>query len=280
VQGKPRAVKQKMQEKFSLWQVLVLAVVQGITEFLPVSSDGHLAIVEPLIWTSSGRPPPSMDLTIILHLGTLGSILVFYRDRILRLLGEDRRVIWLLMIGTAPAVALVLTAKLFLDEVFEPILKSTFLAGLMLPVTGAALIWSERRPAGNRDYRELSWLDSLIIGIAQAAAILPGLSRSGSTIVAGLALKMSRTAAATFSFLLAIPALAGAGAYEGLKMLRHPAPLSASPVNLAIGAVVSFAVGVVAIHLLQRFLLRGRLHWFGWYCIALGAIVAVMNWPR
>jgi len=109
---------------------------------------------------------------------------------------------------------------------------------------------------------------------------LPGLSRSGSTIAAGLALKTSRTAAATFSFLLAIPALAGAGAYEGLKMLHHPAPLSASPANLAIGAVVSFAVGVVAIHLLQRVLLRGRLHWFGWYCVGLGAIVTFMNWPR
>src|SRR3954452_6476938 len=231
-------------QQFSLWQVLVLALVQGITEFLPVSSDGHLAIVEPLLWNSASPRPESMDLTIILHLGTLGSILIYYRDRILRLLGDDRRVIWLIAIGTIPAVLLVLTAKLLLDEVFEPILKSTFLAGLMLPVTGAALIWSERRPPGNRDYRELSWLDSLIIGIAQAAAILPGLSRSGSTIASGLALGMSRTAAATFSFLLAIPALAGAGAYEGLKMVRHPAPLSASPANLAIGAVVSFAAGL------------------------------------
>src|SRR5690242_21942601 len=97
-----------MEEKFLLWQVLVLAVVQGITEFLPVSSDGHLAIVEPLLWGSASPRPNLMDLTIILHLGTLGSILVYYRERIARLLGEDRRVIWLLVVGTIPAVALVL----------------------------------------------------------------------------------------------------------------------------------------------------------------------------
>src|SRR5436305_9649835 len=107
-----------MEEKFLLWQVLVLAVVQGVTEFLPVSSDGHLAIVEPLIWISASPRPESMDLTIILHLGTLGSILVYYRDRIIRLLGEDRRVIGLLVLGTIPAVVLVLTVKLLLNEAF------------------------------------------------------------------------------------------------------------------------------------------------------------------
>src|SRR5207247_10135142 len=126
-----------MQE-FSLCQGLVLAVVQGITEFLPVSSDGHLALVEPLLWGSSSPRPNSMDLTIVLHLGTLGSILLYYRRRILRLIGEDRRVLWLIVLGTMPAVALVLTCKLLLDEVLDALLKYTFLAGCTLPHTVAA----------------------------------------------------------------------------------------------------------------------------------------------
>lgn len=267
-------------EQFELWQVLVLAVVQGITEFLPVSSDGHLAIVEPLIWRSSGQRPEAMDLTIVLHLGTLGSILVYYRQRILQLITQDWRVVWLIVLGTVPAVALVLVAKTLLDEVFEPILKSTFLAGWMLPISGLALLFAQWKSGGQRDYRELRASESLLIGTAQAAAILPGLSRSGSTISAGLVLGLSRSAAATFSFLLAIPALAGAGVYEGFKMLRHPEPLSTSPLNLAIGAAVAFVVGLVAISVLMRVVAQGRLHFFAWYCIVLGIVVVVMNWPQ
>jgi undecaprenyl-diphosphatase len=266
-------------EQFSLWQVLVLAVVQGVTEFLPVSSDGHLALVEPLIWTSKTPRPEAMDLTIVLHLGTLGSILVFYRRRIVELLTSDRRVAGLIILGTIPAVALVLVCKVLLDDRLEEILKSVFLAGLMLPVTGAALIWATFRAGGERDYRELTWFDTIVIGIAQALAILPGLSRSGSTITAGFARGLSRRAAATYSFLLAIPALAGAGAYEGLKMAKHGATLSASPGDLVIGAVVSFGVGLVALSLLSRVVERGRLHYFGWYCIGLGVVVIGLNWP-
>src|SRR5438132_7972801 len=103
-------------QQFSLWQVLVLAVVQGITEFLPVSSDGHLALIEPLIWHSSSPRPDSLDLTIVLHLGTLGSILLYFRRHVALLLGEDRRVLWLIGLGTLPAVGLVLTLKLAFDD--------------------------------------------------------------------------------------------------------------------------------------------------------------------
>jgi len=258
-----------------LWQVLVLAVVQGITEFLPISSDGHLAVIEPLLWGHGSTPPNSMDLTIVLHLGTLGSILVHYRERILRLLGQDRRVLGLIVLGTIPAVVLVLACKLLFDKQFEPILKNTLLAGCMLPVTGLALLWSLRRSAGSRDYRELRAIDSLLIGLAQATAILPGLSRSGTTIASGLALGMSRSAAVSYSFLLAIPALAGAGVYEAFSMLRHHEPLSTPPVFLAIGAAVSFVVGLATLRFLNRVLEHGKLHWFGWYCIVLGIVVTI-----
>ncbi len=267
-------------EQFSLWQVLVLAVVQGITEFLPVSSDGHLSIVEPLIWAADSPRPNSMDLTIVLHLGTLGSILAYYRRRIVRLIGDDRRVLWQIIVGTLPAVALVLVAKVLLDELFEPLLKNTLLAGWMLLVTGAAMFWAQHHGGGDREYRELRWPESLLIGVAQAAAILPGLSRSGSTIATELTLGLSRPAAATFSFLLAIPALAGAGLYEAVSMMRHEQPLSTAPAHLAIGAVVAFGVGLAALSLLEQTLKHGRLRYFGWYCVGLGLVVIILNWPR
>jgi len=259
--------------QFSLWQVAVLAVVQGVTEFLPISSDGHLAIVKPLLFPTGAAPHDSMDLTIVLHLGTLGSILVYYRERIARLLGEDRRVLVLLGVGTVPAVAVVLVCKWIWKDRFEETLQNPLLAGFMLPVTGLVLLWAMSRPPGGREYHDLTMLDSLLIGVCQAAAILPGLSRSGTTISAALGLGVSRAQAATYSFLLAIPALAGAGLYEGISMLRDPNPLSAPVSSLAIGAAISFVVGLGAIWSVERLLTQGRLHWFAWYCIALGAIV-------
>jgi len=262
-----------MPTEFSLWQVLVLAIVQGITEFLPISSDGHLVLVESLLFGGRSGAVETLDLTIVLHLGTLGSILVYYRQRVARLLIEDRRVAWLIVLGTIPAVALVLVCKLLLDDLFEPILKSTLLAGFMLPVSGIALLYSLHHATGSREYRELTATQSLLIGMAQALAILPGLSRSGTTISTGLLLGMSRSAAATYSFLLAIPALAGAGVYEGYSLLKDGEKLSTSPEYLVSGALVSFVVGIGALSCLDRLLQRGRLHFLGWYCIALGLVV-------
>ena len=261
--------------QFSLWQVAVLAVLQGVTEFLPISSDGHLVVVRPLLFPAGSAPQDAMDLTIILHLGTLGSILVYYFRRIVRLLGEDRKVLWLLAVGTVPAVVLVLVCKTVLDQQFEAILQSELLAGLMLPVTGLALLWAMRQKAGAREYRELTWRDALVIGVCQATAILPGLSRSGTTISAGLGLGMTRASSATYSFLLAIPALAGAGLYEAYSMVKDQQPLSARPAHLAIGAAISFLVGLAAIWSLERLLQRGQLQWLAWYCIGLGAVVVV-----
>lgn len=263
--------------QFELWQVVILAIVQGITEFLPVSSDGHLAIVEPLIWTSSLARPNAMDLTIVLHLGTLGSILVYYRQRILRLLGEDRRVLWLLAVGTVPAVALVLIDKFVFDEWLESKLKSTLLTGFMLIGTGLMLFLAQRLGTGQRDYHSLTFREAVTIGCAQALAILPGLSRSGTTISSALGLGLSRSSAATYSFLLAVPALSGAGVYKGYSMLKHPEALSTSPGNLAIGAAISFVVGLGAIAVLTRVLQQGRLHYFGWYCVLLGVVVIALS---
>ena len=257
--------------QFSLWQVLVLAVVQGIAEFLPISSDGHLVVIAPLLFGRGESPPGLLRVSIALHIGTLGSILVYYHRRIAQLLGEDRRTIGLILVGTIPAGVVGVAIKLAAEHVVE----SPLLAGLMFPVTGALVLWSSRRPPGTVEYNQLRWRDSLLIGVAQAAAILPGLSRSGSTIGAGLGVGLTRPAAVTYSFLLAIPALAGAGLLQGLSIYaKSPPPVPLS--WLFAGGGVAFVVGLAALYSLERVLQRGWLHWFGWYCIALG--VAVTAW--
>jgi undecaprenyl-diphosphatase len=255
-----------------LWQIIVLAAVQGVTEFLPISSDGHLVALAPLLYGGS-QPPDVAPLVIVLHLGTLGSILVFYWRRAVRLLFEDRRLIPLLVVGTIPAVLAGVPIKMFA----EPMLESVWLAGLMLPVTGLFLLYIGRRPGGTREYRDLTIRDAWWIGVAQATAILPGLSRSGSTIATALGRGTTRASAATFSFLLAIPAIAGAGVLELLKTLLKHESVEMPAAHLAIGAAVSFAVGLVALWWLNVLLERGKLHWFAWYCIALGAIVLALK---
>jgi undecaprenyl-diphosphatase len=260
----------------SLWQVVVLAVVQGITEFLPISSDGHLLLVA--AWMQGGSAAKEThDLTIVLHLGTLLSILVYYRRQTADLLTRDWRTIGLIVVGTLPAVALGLPLKM--TAWGEALLNSTLLAGLMLPVSGIILLLAGRIAPREGTYREMQWLTAFWIGVAQAFALLPGLSRSGSTIAAGLALGLARPQSATFSFLLAIPAIAGAGVLGGVHLARNP-QFSTPPWQLAVGAGISFVVGIFALSWLNHWLAQGRLHLFGWYCIAVGLVVLGLEVTR
>ncbi len=157
--------------------VPMLAIVQGIAEFLPISSSGHLVALNALFGTVQG----SIEINIILHLGTLLAILVFYRRRILDLLSSDRRVIPLLIIGTIPAAVI----GIILKKNYQWLLEDPLLAGFMLPVTGFILMLLPKLKKGEAEYQALNWQTALLIGFAQAVAILPGISRSGSTIVAG-----------------------------------------------------------------------------------------------
>lgn len=271
-----------------LWQILILAVVQGVAEFLPISSSGHLVVLAAL----TGVHDNVVEVNIVLHVGTLFSIFVFYWQRILRLLGEDRRVLALLAIGTLPAVVIGLTLK----KLFPELLEDPLLAGAMLVVTGLLLLWASRKnaassaesaePEGNEQqaerslaeenqYVSLSFWSALLIGVSQAFAILPGISRSGATISAGLKLGLAPRAAATFSFLLALPAIAGAGVLEVKDLLdRAEAGERGSSVPLLLlGAGVSFLVGLVSLWCLVKILERGRLSLFAWWCIPVGVLV-------
>ncbi len=256
-------------------QTVILGMVQGITEFLPISSSGHLVVTEAL-FDQAGQPLADLlEVEIALHAGTLVTILIYFRRQIVRLLGQDRRAVGLLIVGTMPAVVFGLTAK----EFAEAWLESAWLAGGMLPMTGGMLLWSARHEDTTGKYNELSYAAALVVGCFQAFAILPGISRSGSTIVGGLAMGLSRRDAATFSFLLAIPAIGGACLLEVLDILQEGASSTPMPMLVA-GAVTACLTGFVALYWLLSWLLNGRLHHFAYWCFGLGACVLIWQAVR
>lgn len=252
--------------------ILILAVIQGITEFLPISSDGHLVIAEALCESLLHvRLTNKLGLTIMLHAGTLLAVLIFYWRRVWRLLGADIHVLGLLVIGTLPAVVSGLLLKIFAPAWLE----NELLTGWMLLVNALLLWWASHRPLGTLTYQELTWRQALVIGLFQAAAPLPGISRSGSTIGAGLWLGLRREDAATFSFLLSLPAVGGAVVLELVEMTRlGNAGLPWQ--MLAAGAAISFVVGILALRWLITWLQRGKLQYFAVWCVPLG--LAVIAW--
>lgn len=262
----------------SFLEILLLAIVQGLTEFLPVSSSGHLVVTNALPEAFGKEPTQDLiEVSIALHLGTLASVLVYYRQEIARLLGSDRRVLLLLIVGTIPAAIVGVGIKKGLSgSMSDVVLNNVLLSGFMFFVTAAILVWAARRPVGDLAYPRLSWKQVLAIGAAQAFAILPGVSRSGSTIAAGLGVGLDREQASTFAFLLAIPAILGAGFLETLEILGKEGSTDTSLGLLAIGFAISFVVGLAALSLLIRWVKRGRLAMFAWYLVPLG--VAVVAW--
>ena len=258
---------------------MLLAVVQGVAEFLPISSSGHIVILAELLAEGDASQFDVSSLNIVLHLGTLASILVVYWRRVMRLLGEDRRLVGLLAAGTVPAVAIGLPLKKWAPEVVsEFVLESPLVAGFMLLATGGLLLWIHGKRDGKRGLSELTFADAVAIGFSQAAAILPGLSRSGSTITCGLARDLRPEAAATFSFLLAIPVIAGAGLLEikdQWELLQSGQPNAIPAAHLCCGAATSFAVGLAALWWLLKWLESGRLAWFAGWCIPAGVLVIV-----
>jgi undecaprenyl-diphosphatase len=261
----------------STFEMILLAIVQGITEFLPISSDGHLAVVNALL-TARGRTavPDLLETTIVLHLGTLASVLVFYRRDILRVLTTERRAIAPLIVATIPAVIIGLGIEKGLpDRISRPLLESPLLAGFGFLMTAAALWLLGRRPEGELDYPQTSLGKAFTIGVAQATAILPGVSRSGTTISSGVALGQRREAAAAFSFLMAIPAIGGAGLLKTIDALQKGSTSTPIP-TLALGFVVSMLVGLAALAVLLRMLRRGRLDLFVYYLVPLG--IATITW--
>jgi undecaprenyl-diphosphatase len=255
----------------SWWQGLVLGLVQGLTEFLPISSSGHLVLAEVLV----GYRPQGLFFEVAVHLATLLSVCVAYRRRIAELLGGLLRrsgAAWsyagLLLLATAPAA---LAGVLFRDY-FERTFHSATALGWQFLLT-AAVLWSTRFTADRARGSGVTAGSAVLIGIAQAIAIIPAISRSGLTIAAALWAGVAPAVAAEFSFLMAIVVIAGSGVME----IRH---IPAGTDLLAPGLLWAFGAalvsGVVAIRLLVALLRSSRFHLFAPYCAVLG--VACLVW--
>ncbi|MFH1701396.1 MAG: undecaprenyl-diphosphatase UppP [Candidatus Zixiibacteriota bacterium] len=252
------------------WDVLILGTIQGLTEFLPISSSGHLVISQYLL----GIKAPGVSLEIWLHFGTLIAVLVYYFRRLLEiakaLIGrsenrdENLRLLMAIIIGTTPAAVIGLSFKSSIEAAFG----SPSFVSAMLVVTGVILLLSGL--ARNKNL-QINMPRGLGIGMAQALAILPGLSRSGSTITCAMLLGVKPKQAAEFSFLLAIPAIGGAFVLDLIS--SDISVWSGNELGLfLIGALVSFVIGLLSIHYLLKLIARGKFYIFGFYCFAAGII--------
>ena len=245
----------------------VLGLVQGIAEFLPISSSGHLVIIGELLQVYGGTSVPSESATmsVALHFGTLMSILVVYRQE-LRSILQDRRMLALIVLATVPVGIVGLLLK---DQV-ESVFNTPLLAGVGLMVTAGFLLigrWLQNRQNATQ---QLSTFGAAVIGGFQAIAIIPGISRSGSTIAAGLACGLSREASARFSFLIAIPAIGGAAVVTAKDLLNGDATSQTTWPPVLLGTVIAFVAGVASLSFLLRIVTADRLHWFAVYCLISG----------
>ena len=255
---------------------ITLGILQGLTEFLPVSSSGHLVIGEALL----GLNMPGLSLEIWLHFGTLMAVLIYFRRRFVDLFmaaagrgmkesaNSDRALIGAIIIGTVPAVVAGLLFKSQIESVFD----SPRFAAAMLIVTGLILIITRR---AKNTGRKINLPRGLVVGLAQMAAILPGISRSGSTIAGAMFLGVEPAVAAEFSFLLAAPIIALAFGHD--LVFSGAALFSSEMIGLyLVGTLAAFAIGLLAIHYLLRIIRTGRFYLFGFYCFAAGAVSLIL----
>lgn len=255
-------------------QAALLGLLQGATEFIPVSSSGHLVLVPWIL----GWAPPGLLFDSMVHWGTLAALVaVFWADLRevvvgwLRSLGRgdfaapEARLGWYLILGTVPGAV----AGALLEDFFEGLFASPGTAAGLLLVTGTFLALAEWRGQGGRGMREVRAWDALLVGLAQAAAIAPGISRSGATIAAGMTLGLRRAAAARFSFLLSIPIIFGAGALQLATLPSIPDAPQQVPL-MAIGFGTAALSGYAVIRFLLRYLQNRPLYPFALYCWALG----------
>ncbi|MCP4568169.1 MAG: undecaprenyl-diphosphate phosphatase [FCB group bacterium] len=250
---------------------IILGIIQGLTEFLPVSSSGHLVIGETLL----GLDTPGISLEVWLHVGTLVAVVGYFHRRITALvrsifsseseeLLENRKLWKALIIGTLPAIVVGISLKAMIESTFD----SPVLASGMLLVTGTMLLLT---PLAQNKLRAIDHSRGFFIGLAQAVAILPGISRSGSTIACAMFLGIKPALAAEFSFLLAVPAIIGAFLLDFVTSGEKLFEAATLPLFL-LGAAVSFIFGLLSIHYLLKLIKKGKLFYFGFYCLVVGGL--------
>jgi len=266
-------------------QAFVMGVVQGLTEFLPISSSGHLVIV-PYLFGWDDPFLTSLAFTVMLHIGTMVALLVYFRTDWIRLVpagfaairdrsfadDPDRRLAWLLVAATIPAAA----AGLLLGDIVETEFREVGLVALML-VVGGVIIWIADHVGGlTRRIVDLTFPGATIIGVAQALALIPGISRSGISISAARFLGLERESAARFSFLMATPITIGAILFEARSLATGEAGVAVDLVPLLAGMLAALVAGMAAIHFMLRYLRTRSLDIFVWYRFGLAAFVLVV----
>lgn len=271
----------------TILEAIVLGIVQGITEFLPVSSSGHLALMQHFL----GLKEPQVFFDVMLHLGTLGAVIIaykrsirelasaslsaianprFYRRPIFTINGSaDLKLIWFILLGSVPTGAIAIVFKQQLEALF---VKPTIVA-VMLMITGVVLQLPRLRRSTVQVDSPVRFWHSPLIGIAQGLAITPGISRSGATISLALLLGISPKQAARFSFLLSIPAILGAV----LLNLKDVGSISVNPMAVVVGTLTSFLVGYIALRVLLAVLDRGKFSGFSYYCFMVGTAVLIFR---
>lgn len=246
-------------------EVLILAVVQGITEWLPVSSSGHLVILQQYLGIER---PVAFD--VMLHLGTLCVILVVFRQDIIEILkvlrrldfeSENGKLALFVIVGNIPTAII----GLIFQEVFESFFENLLVVGVALLVTGCVLFVSELR----RNGKDLSYADSFLIGVSQGVSLIPGISRSGVTIATGLLRKVSWRKVLRYSFLLSIPAVMGAAVGKSKDLTLYTDEFA----PMLVGVITSMVVGYVSLKLLLRVVMKRQFHLFAYYCWVAGAFI-------
>jgi undecaprenyl-diphosphatase len=259
------------------WQALILALIQGLTEFLPISSSAHLILVPVL----TDWPDQGLAFDVAVHAGTLTAVVLYFRSELARMLVEwfasfkggltpDARLAWAVLIGTIP----VGLAGLLFKDVIETQLRSPMVIAVATIVFGLLLWYADSTGKRNRNEYGLLLLDVLIIGLAQALALIPGTSRSGITITAALMLGLNREAAARFSFLLSIPVIFLAGSLETMEYLSAASIEDAQP--LLIGALISAVSAYACIHYFLKLLERIGMIPFVAYRLVLGVVLVAL----
>ena len=261
----------------TLWQAIVLGVVQGLTEFLPISSTAHLRVIPALL----GWDDPGAAFTAVIQLGTLVAVIVYFARDIVAItrdtLTGKGKLGWMIAAGTVPVVV----CGLLFKHQIETTLRSLYV--IVAAIIGVALIlalaeWLESRRQALRGMDQIGWLDAIVVGCAQAVALIPGSSRSGCTITGGLFVGLKRDTAARFSFLLSLPAVFAAGVFELIKA-RHELLATQDQIHyLIIATVVSFIVGYASIAFLLGYLKRHTMWVFIIYRLLLGAAMLALLW--
>jgi len=272
----------------TLFSSVLLGFVQGVAEFLPISSSGHLAIAEHLLGAAGTEPPEFFD--VLLHLGTLLAVFVAYWDDIREMIVEffggvrdlarhttpspvppARRMILLVIVGTLP-----LFAVLPIKDLVEGLADNMYFVGGALVVTGFLLFASDRVKKGRKTERNATLVDVLLVGVAQAIATCPGISRSGTTITAGCFVGFERKFAVRYSFLMSIPAILGANILSLKDAFEAGIIWAEVPVYL-VGVAVSAVVGYACIRLLKMIAEKGKFGFFAYYCWAVGALTLILT---